>query len=231
VISPHDCCRRNSVTSACFLFVLLTCFPVLAQNPQVAANLKPAFPMVTFSWARWGATPSQYSLSIASDGNATYESRPRSVRQTGVPYTVEFVVSGPTRQMIFDLAQKLKFLNLRSPEERFSGEKASVKTISFRDGGTHHEIIFYRTDNPQVRTLAATFESIARTLQFGRRLSDLHQQHSGRLGNELTQMQQSLEGKHLSELQAVANVLQSITSDASLAPSVRNQAQAILDRS
>lgn len=153
---------------------------------------------------------------------------PRSVARTGSPYTVEFFVSRKTRDKIFDLVQKLNFLAIPSEDGRLSASKESVKTISFRQEDTHHQIIYQKTDNARVQELASIFESISTTLEFGRRLSDLHQRHRAELDSQLTRMQSLVLRGRLPELQAIANVLQAIASDPVLNDKVREQAQAIL---
>lgn len=215
-------------TQVLVAMLLLAGAPAFGQNPQVAQQPNPAFPTVTFSWALWGATPPQYSISVASSGRATYKSMPSSVEKTGAPYTVEFLVSSPTRTKIFDLVRKLNFLNIASEDGRLSASGQSVKTISFRQGDIHNQVIYKKQDSPRVRELASIFESISATLEFGRRLANLHQHHEVRLGSELERMHDLVVKGKLPELQAVANVLQNIASDSSLKENVRTEAQAIL---
>jgi hypothetical protein len=215
-----------------FLVALLVAsVPALAQNPQVARQPNPAFPTVTFSWALWGATPPQYSLSVASSGNATYKSMPRSTAKTGVPYTLEFLISQPTRTKIFDLVQELNFLSIGSKDGRLSARDKSVKTISFRQADIHNQIMYQDSNNPRVRELASTFESIAATLEFGRRLADLHQHREARLADELKRMHNLVDQGKLRELQAINEVLKNIASDSSLDQGVRGEAQTILNSS
>jgi hypothetical protein len=209
-------------------FLLSGCLPASGQNPQLETRNGRRFPTVTFSWVCWGASPPYYSIAIDSSGDATYDSVPPSVEKTGAPYTIEFLASTATRQTIFDLVEKLKFLNLPANNVQHFRGNNSVKTLAFREASTHNQITYQTTRNSQIRQLTTLFQNIGATMGFGRRLTLLQQTHSTRIGRELKRMQQMARKGRLPEVQALVPVLQKIASDTNISQSDRMRAESII---
>jgi hypothetical protein len=159
----------------------------------------------------------------------SYKSTPRSVQHTGAPYTIKFVSAEPFRSRVFRIVQQLNYLDLPSSNRPLSAARQSVKTLSFREGNTHHQIIFRASKNSRVRQLAIMFEDLSRTLELGRRLADLYEHRSPRLASELADLQSLHAEKNAPGIQAVIPTLKDIAGDAGLAPQVRARAAAVVD--
>jgi hypothetical protein len=196
------------------------------QNPQVQRP-QASFPTITFSVANWGRNPSQYSIAIDSTGNTTYEATPDSVQRTGDPYTVEFIASESTRTTVFRLAERLHYFGGQDSGQNGAAQ-GGVHTLTFRDAKSNHSISYGASGNRDVQQLTAIFQEIAATLEYGRRLSLLRQHPGPELRAELRRMEGQAKRKQLREIQAVAPVLQAITSDARVEQEARSRAAALL---
>jgi hypothetical protein len=210
--------------SACLALVLFAS-PVLGQisgdDPNVAT--------VTFSWAKWNANPSHYSISIRPTGDTTYQSTLKSVGRTGVPYSIRFVAPASVRQSVFNTVQQLKFLDLPYPSGRLSAEKLSVKTLSFRLHDVHNQIVYHRYKNPLVQRLTELFENISKILESGRRLAVLYRTSPTKLDGEMNVLQ-NLHLDVLPGLPGVAPTLREIVADKKLPRKVRDHAEAVLQK-
>ena len=82
---------------------------------------------------------------------------------------------------------------------------------------------------PPVQQLTALFQSVAATLEFGRRLAHYHRYQKLALDDELKQMEDQARRGDLIELQAVKPVLQEIHDDSSVINMVRARAQRIME--
>lgn len=221
---------RAGQWKALFTLAMVICAsrPIRSQNPQIKIDNNPPVPTVTFSWALFFANPSSYSIAIASTGTATYKSTPNQVSQTGVPYTVEFLASAPFRSQVLQLTRRLHYLDLPSTQSLLSAAREQVVTLTFRAGKMQHQIVFHHTKNVLLHKLVEMFENLSATLEFGRRLEKLHEQHSTALNGELQRMLTLARDRRLPELQAVAHVLRAIASDKTLEKPVQLRAEAIL---
>lgn len=216
------------------LLVLAIAFLVLqsaalCQNPQLRTKNASLFPTVTFTLVHWGKNPPYYSIALDSTGSATYQSFPASDEKTGIPYTVEFEATASTRSTIFRLAEGLHFFKGRFRNVNRPSRSTTVKTLTFQDGTTDNQITFTSSGNPAVQQLTSLFRNVSLTLEFGRRLSNLQQQHKPGIADELKRMERMARQGQLRELPAVAPVLSGIASDATLEGVPRQRAQAILN--
>jgi hypothetical protein len=180
-----------------------------------------------------GREPSLLFYSIDSTGSATYQSFPYSDERTGVPYSVEFVATAATRSTIFRLTEQLHFFKGHFGSANHAPKNASIKTLTFREGRpdkqeTDNQITYSSSGNAMIRQLTSLFERISATLEFGRRLTNLHQQHNRGIDTELKRMERMAKQGQLRELQATALVLSEIASDTTLDKLARQRAEAIL---
>jgi hypothetical protein len=201
---------------------------LLAQNPQLRTKNGRRVPTVTLTSVYWSGNPTYYSIAIDATGAATYQSAPDSTSSTGVPYTIEFQTSDPTRRVTFNIARELNFLSGDFPISLGSAANEPVRTLAYHDTTFNNQITYSDSTDSEIEELTSVFEEISATFEFARRLTYLHQHDEAGLEPELVLMQTSAEHHLLRELQAVTPALKSITSDASLSENVRKHAEAIL---
>ena len=206
--------------------LVLSSLPSLAQNPQLHTKNGGRFPTVIFTFAFWNANPSYYTIAIDAAGASTYLSAPESLDSTGVPYSLEFQASDHTRRMIFNVARESDFFRGEYEITVDSAQKSPIRTLGFHDLTLNSRITYTESVDPDIQELTSVFEEISSTLEFGRRLADLHQHDKPALQGELLAMQKDADRHWLRELQAVSPVLRSIATD----PGVADQARAQADR-
>jgi len=80
-----------------------------------------------------------------------------------------------------------------------------------------------------VQQLTTLFQSVASTMEFGRRLTYFHRYQKLALDDELKRMEDQAKRGELAELQAVSPVLQDIYDDNSVINVVRARARRIMD--
>jgi hypothetical protein len=211
------------------IFILECSWLTSRQNPQLETKNGHVFSTVIFSWVLWSARPPYFTVAVDSTGNATYESVPQSTQKTGTQYIEEFPVSAPIRDKIFRAVEQLNFLKLPSSASNNTPATASIKTLAFREENTYNEITYATPANPLIGQLTVLFQKLSATMEFGRRLADLHQQKSDGLEPELRQMQSMAQKGELEELPSVAPVLRDIEADATVDGNARARAKAILD--
>jgi hypothetical protein len=203
------------------------CLVLLCILPSVAAELA----TITFSLDFPNSDPEHYSISVQSDGRALYEcsakiSESSDERET---YQAEFTFTEVTRARIFDLA---------SQSHNFSGKVDSgnhklaftgAKKLIYKDGQHETSAAYNYSSQPTIQQLTTLFQSVAATLEFGRRLSHYHRYQKLALDGELKKMEDEARRGGLVELQAVKAVLQEIHDDSAVINVVRARAQRIID--
>ena len=208
---------------------MVFCLPI-AAHPQDAA-----VPTITFTLDFPSSEPEHYSISISSDGHATYESMPKPSPDSVVsdPFRMErmeFTVSPPTCTRIFDLAKRAHYfqgdLDSRKKDIAFTGKKI----LAYRDAQRNNEATYNYSPVPAVQELTQLFQDLSATLEFGRRLEYYHHYQKLALDDELKRMEEMAKQNSLAELSAVAPILQQIAADTSVINVVRARAQRMLSR-
>ncbi len=172
--------------------------------------------------------PSHYSMSVDANGHALYECTVKVEDSGDETYHAEFDVSAGNRERIFQLAKEAKYFSGKvdsgNRKLAFTGEKI----LSYQDGQRSVTARYnYSTLDP-VRQLTGLFQSMASTLDYGRRLSYYHRYQKLALDEELKRMEAQAKNNELSEIQGVAPVLQGIVDDTSVINVVRARAKELI---
>lgn len=222
---PHRVAPSPSVALALSM-MFLTCFVLFSTLAAHASD--PA--TVTFSLDFPNSDPEHYSISVQSDGHAKYESTGRisedsEDRQT---YQTEFTMSDATRSRIFDLAAQSHYFSGKVDSGKKKLAFTGAKKLTYKDGQHDTTAAYNFSSQPAVEQLTVLFQSIAATLDFGRRLVHFHQYQKLGLDDELKRMESQARSGELAELQAVKPILQAIFDDSSVMNVVRARAQRIM---
>jgi hypothetical protein len=201
---------------------------MFSQNPQVQLSTARRFPTVVFTSVLWSADPSYYSIAIDSSGVATYLSAPSSLEKTGVPYTIEFQATDRTRRLTFNLARSLDFFAGESAEPAVSPEKISIRTLAYTDEHLNNQLTYAAPSGPDLEEITSVFEQLSETLECGRRLAYLQQQHPEAVGSELQGLQNLLDRRQVREFQALVPLLRVIASDQRIDASTHKLAETLL---
>jgi len=186
---------------------------------------------VTFSQDFPGSEPEKYSISVQSDGHASYECTARTSADSDdrETYETEFDVSDATRTRIFDLAAQAQYFSGRIDSGNRKLAFTGAKTLSYRNDQRNFTGDYNFSQLPAVQQLTALFQNVGATLEFGRRLTHYHRYQKLALDEELKRMEEQARHGDLAELQAVKPVLQGIFEDPSVINVVRARAQQIME--
>jgi hypothetical protein len=205
------------------LGVMLASLSSLCRSQQLSNTHPPVVATVTFSLDFPHSDPEHYSISVDFNGHGRYESGAGNDS-----YSSEFEVSPASREKLFALTEQAQFFsgNVDSGNRKlaFSG----TKTLTYHDG-QHDQTARYDYSNlPAVRELTVLFQSMAGTLEYGRRLVYDHRYQKLALDDELKRMEAQVRNNELSELQTVAPLLQQIADDTSVMNVVRARARELI---
>ena len=205
------------------LFLTLLC---LALVPFACAQ-DAKTPTVTFTLDFPQSIPDHYSMSVASDGHAEYNSTGKLTPDSEPPdpFHLEFSISPGTRQKIFDLAARAKYFEGKLDSGKRNLASTGKKVLTYRDGQRSTQAEYNYSPIPAVQELTTLFQNISTTLEFGRRLDYYHHYQKLALEDELKRMEEMNREKELDEIQAVSPILQTIATDQSVINVSRARAQ------
>jgi hypothetical protein len=210
------------------LLALAGLSPVLmTQQAASGGAASPATVMFTLDFPQ--SNPEHYSISVDAAGHVRYECTGKLAEDAEEQsYSTEFEVSAGGREKIFEWTKQAHYFaeNVDSKNRKlaFTG----TKILSFQDGQHSNTERYNYSNLAPVQQLTAFFQSIAETLEYGRRLSYYHHYQKLALDEELKHMEAQARNSELSEIQGVAPVLREIVDDPSVINGVRARAQELM---
>jgi hypothetical protein len=213
--------RRCVAGFVASLLSLLCALPAHAGEPAT----------VSFSLDFPDSDPEHYSIEVGPDGKGKYEcsariSRDSEDRET---YQAEFTLSDGNRTRIFDLAAQAHYFSGKIDSGNHKLAFTGAKKLLYKDGQRSFTAAYNYSAVPAVQQLTTLFQSVASTLEFGRRLVHDHRYQKLALDDELKKMEAQARAGDLSELQAVKPILQEIYDDSSVINVVRARAQRLME--
>jgi len=186
---------------------------------------------ITFSLDFPNSSPEHYSVAVQSDGHAHYESSGKISADSDVrdDFHTDFTFSDATRVRIFELAAKAHYFSGKVDSGNKKLAFTGAKKLVYKDGQRNSSADYNYSQQPTVQQLTTLFQSVAATLEFGRRLTYFHRYQKLALDDELKRMEDQAKRGDLVELQAVSPVLQHIYEDTSVMNVVRARALRIME--
>ena len=186
---------------------------------------------ITFSLDFPNSSPEHYSIAVQSDGHAHYESSGKLAADSDVrdDYQTDFTFSDSTRTRIFELASQAHYFSGKVDSGNKKLAFTGKKTLVYRDGQRNSSADYNYSQQAPVQQLTSLFQSVAATMEFGRRLTYFHHYQKLALDDELKRMEDQAKNGDLGELQAVSPILQSIYEDTSVINVVRARARRIIE--
>jgi hypothetical protein len=143
---------------------LALCAAAIAQAPA-------ATPTVSFTIDAAIVPPTHYSITVASDGNTTYESTDAQKKADDSldPYQLKFTMSQPTLKKIFELTEAANHFH---GDFAFKGKTAhtGTRTLRYTDQNLDLNQTYEWSQDPSVQKLTSIFEGIALVQESARRL-------------------------------------------------------------
>ncbi len=186
---------------------------------------------VTFSLDFPNSVPDHYTISVASDGKASYSCTAKISDQSDDRdnYSSDFTVSDATRARIFELATQAHYFGGKvdsgNRKLAFTGKKKLVYT----DGQRNNSAEYNYSSVAAVEQLTTLFQDMEATLEFGRRITYEHRYQKLALDDELKSMEDAARSGSLAELAAVKPILQKVYDDPSVMNVARARALRIMD--
>ena len=170
-------------------------------------------------------------MAVQADGNAKYESTGKISLDSDERdnYQTEFSFSDATRARIFQLASQAHYFAGRVDSGNKKLAFTGAKKLVYSDGQKNPSAEYNYSSQPAVQQLTTIFQTVAATLEFGRRLTYFHHYQKLALDDELKRMEDQARRGEITELQAVKPVLQQIYDDSSVMNVVRARALRIMD--
>jgi hypothetical protein len=217
----------RNVNTARQRWPLLAAFLLLSVVPSIAAD--PA--SVTFSLDFPNSSPEHYSIVVQSDGHAHYESSGKISADSDVrdDYQTDFTFSDATRARIFGLAAQAHYFSGKVDSGNKKLAFTGAKKLVYKGGQRSSSADYNYSQQPAVQQLTTLFQSLAATMEFGRRMTYFHRYQKLALDDELKRMEDQAKRGELAELQAVSPVLKEIYEDTSVINVVRARARRIME--
>jgi len=210
-------------------FCLLLFFPLLAcAQSLIPAAGSPA--VLTFTLDFPASQPEHYSIRVQSDSVGHYQSTSRVSPDSDDKdsFDLDFTLAASTRLKIFNLAAKAGYFQkgLDSPHKglAFTGKK----TLAYKDAQRSGESTYNYSSNSAAQELTTLLQSLAATLDFGRRLQFDHHYQKLALDEELKRMEEMSSDHELIEVTAIHPILDQIIADSSVMNVTRARAQRLL---
>jgi hypothetical protein len=202
----------------------------LLVSQQVSSDGVASPALITFTLDFPRSNPEHYSMAVDKTGHASYECAGKMSEDTEEQtYRAEFEVSAGNRGRIFEWAKQADYfagtVDSGNRKVAFTG----TKILGYQDGQRSFTAKYNYSNLATVQQLTALFQNMAGTLEYGRRLAYYHLYQKLALDEELKRMEAQAKSGELSEIQAVAPVLQKIVDDASVINVVRARAKELIE--
>ena len=186
--------------------------------------------VVTFTLDFPQSDPEHYLMAVDTAGHARFECTGKVAENSEAQtYQTEFEVSAGNRERVFGLAKQAQYFAGKIDSGNRKVAFTGTKILSYQDGQRSITAKYNYSSLPAVQQLTALFQSMASTLEYGRRLAYYHRYQKLALDEELKHMEEQAKNGQLSEIQGVAPVLEAIVEDSSVINVVRARAKELIE--
>lgn len=213
--------------------VLLNCFFLASQAKLFAAA---GSPQVTFHYENPQLQPALYTLVVAEDGSGTFHSEPGATTppDTSVYHPLPMRLDRPiqltktTTDTIFATARKQKFFSAPCEDPKNKVAFQGNKQLSYQGPDGRGSCVYNWSKFAPIEKLTTLFESIAFTLEEGRRLEVEHKHDRLAIDAELIVLSDAAKEGRATELQLIQPTLHEIIKDQEILERARFRASKLL---
>jgi hypothetical protein len=210
--------------------LVIAAMSALLQAQQTDGSRAASTAVVTFTLDFPQSNPAHYSMAIDAAGHARYECTGKVAENSEEQaYETEFEVSAGNRERVFGLAKQAQYFAGKIDSGNRKVAFTGTKILSYQDGQRSITAKYNYSSLPAVQQLTALFQTMASTLDYGRRRVYYHRYQKLALDEELKRMEEQAKDEQLSEIQGVAPVLQAIVEDSSVINVVRARAKELIE--
>lgn len=180
------------------------------QAPQ------PGVARITFELNWPSSDPQSYTITVDSDGRASYRSQPHENGGSAAaePYELTFKMTDANCERVFELAKTLNYFqgNL-DYKGKLRVADTGKKTITYERDATRNSTVYNWSERKELMELTTMFQRMSMAFEFGRRMA--YARRFDRLGvnDELKRLEQMYDQGEVLEIQAIAPVLQKVADD------------------
>jgi hypothetical protein len=193
-----------------------------------------AYVAFKFDWDQ-GRPWVKYTISVDDAGNAHFEGVGSPVESgDGDSFKQDFTMTDANRQKIFELAKKADFFQGNFEGKQKNIAKTGEKILEYHDKSdgrqtASHSTTYNYSPNSDIQELTRLFQSIALTLDFGRKLAFQYRFDKLGMDDRLKSLQDMQASHFVEELQAIEPILQKIAADPNLMNIARVTAKQLLN--
>jgi len=192
---------------------------------------------VTFSYENQGLQPAKYTFVIDEHGSGQFHSEPG---QTPLPTTASYQplaeplnrpvqLSHPVAEQIFATAREQKFFVGPCENKKDKVAFQGTKQLSYQGPDGSGSCTYNWSRYASIEKITTLFESIALTLEEGRRLEIEHKHDRLALDAELGFLLDAVKSGRALEVQTIEPVLREIIEDEAVLERARSRARKLLD--
>jgi len=214
-------------------------FPMDGQ-PVTATTAAPVVNSaeVTFQFERAGLAVPRFTLRVQEDGTGSYQADQVYIPSTKAAMRVEgekhidraLTLNPATVAKIFKTARGLNRFNTACASKAKNIADTGTKTLSYAGADGRGSCVYNYSENKNVTMLTDTFQSIAFTMDEGRKLEFLHRYDRLGLDAEMITMAQQVDSGRALELGTIVPILAAIEADTALMQRVRLRAAKMLEQ-
>jgi len=215
----------------------ITSVPPAVGTPVRGAQFDGAPDSVELRFERPGLSVPRYDLQLWETGVGQYqgEEMPMTVGHidnapSSQPFVLKsFSVSPATITKVSAIARSLNYFKMACASTAKNIADTGKKTLTYYGmNGVIGSCEYNYTENKDVQTITGIFQSIAETLDEGRKLDYLHRYDRLGLDAELDSFSREVAEGHAIELHTIAQTLSSLAGDPEVMQRVRTRASALL---
>jgi hypothetical protein len=212
-----------------FLPALLLFLAGLAIHAQSATPTNPpASVSFGLDWNQ-GLPWTSYTITLAESGATHFSGQANPAGNTGDDrFQQDFTMTEANRQKVFELAKAANYFDGQFEARQKNIARTGMKTLGYRGPASDHSTTFNYSPNPNIQQITKIFQSIATTLDFGRKLAFLYRFDKLGMDACLQQLTDLQARGMVEELQAIEPILRKIADDPNLMHIARTQAKQLL---
>ena len=203
--------------------------PLLGWAQPEAPSAGQATVTFRFDWKE-GIPWQQYSITVQSDGRTRFDGIPAAEEgNTDTdPFQQDFTMSEANQQMIFELAKKLNDFRGDYDSHLKKIAQTGNKTLEYRSGTVQGSTSYNYSQNADVQRLTHLFQSIATTVDYGRKLAFQYRFDKLGMDQRLKELVELQERHDVHELASIEPILRKIANDPNMMHISRQSAQQLL---
>ena len=207
-------------------------------SAQTAPPAPTAQQEVSFQFERIGLPVPKFTMIVHEDGTGSYKGETAPVSggamlqaaSPGQTIDRKIKLSPATTELIFQTARSLNYFNVPCASKAKNIADTGKKTLSYSGPDGHGSCLYNYSENKSVTQLTDMFQSIAFTMDEGRKLDFMHRFDRLGLYSEMDSLNHQVQEKRALELQNISQSLTSIANDEALMEKVRERAVKLLNQ-